>query len=213
MDACMGLGCQAWPPQVWAAWVQALLSIAAIFGVLLVVRREQRARARAEREAERLKARSLALLAGEACDEITAGLTAALGLRAVGAEAALLGASGRQAAAVPEALRRLIPELYRLGESGALLQDLVLTLQGIASLQRRFDQQVEHDAAGAAVLLPFVLEQFELALMLSEEAGLRLANLFEVNPLHARDFDAPGASTFPAPRAGHDRRADSHHPR
>ncbi|WP_165422700.1 hypothetical protein [Pseudoxanthomonas winnipegensis] len=213
MDACMGLGCQTWPPQVWAAWVQALLSIAAIVGVLLVVRREQRARQRTERDAERLKARSLALLAGAACDEITAGLTAALGLRAVGADAALLGASGRQAAAVPEALRQLIPELYRLGESGALLQDLVLTLQGIASLQRRFDQQVERDPSGAAVLLPFVAEQFELALLLSEEAGLRLANLFEVNPLHARDFDAPGALSPSRPRIGNDHRADFHHPR
>ncbi|SEK95616.1 hypothetical protein SAMN05428989_1145 [Pseudoxanthomonas sp. GM95] len=185
---CLGFGCESWGAQVWAAWAQAILSVLAIAVALTVSWIGRHRQRKADQAAELLKARSVALMASASCNQIMADISEVLELQVAGTSTIFFGDAARRAAHVPESLRVLIPQLPLLGESGSLLQDLILVLQGIEAMQRSFDRQVAgrvHDLDDA---FPFVGEQFALAMRLAEEAELRLDNLFDVCPLGALDL-------------------------
>lgn len=192
---CFGFECGDWSPSVWAAWIQAVFSVIAICVAIAVPWFQRSRQRRAEQAMEVLKARSLALLATSSCEQVIADVGEVLALQVAGTPSIFFGESARRAARVPEALGTLIPQLPQLGESGALLQDLILVLQGIASMQRGYDRQGAGYARDLDEAFPFIGEQFALAMRLAEEVELRLANLFDVRPLGALDLQRAFAAT------------------
>ncbi len=193
--SCFGFECGSWPPSVWAAWVQAIFSVIAICVALAVPWRQRSRQRKAEQAIEALKARSLALLATSSCEQVIADVGEVLALQVAGTPSIFFGQSARRAAKVPEELRVLIPQLPQLGESGALLQDLILVLQGIASMQRGFDRQGAGQVHDLDDAFPFIGEQFALAMRLAEEIELRLGNLFDVRPLGVLDLQRAFSAT------------------
>lgn len=185
---CLGMGCESWTPTVWAAWAQAFFSVLAICIAIALPWAQRRREHRVQRAVDLLKARSLALVAGQACEQVMADVSEVLALRVAGTSNIYFGESARRAATVPPALRALIPELPALGENGALLQDLILVLQGIDAMQRGYDRQGAGKLGDLDDAFPFIGEQFELAMRIAEELELRLGNLFELRPLGMLDL-------------------------
>lgn|GEM_PF-4318682 len=185
---CFGMGCESWTPAVWAAWAQAIFSVLAICVAIALPWAQRRREHEAQRAAELLKARSLALIAGQACEQVMADVREVLELRVAGTSRIYFGESARRAAKVPGELRALIPELPMLGDNGALLQDMILVLQGIEAMQRGYDGQISGRSNELGDAFPFIGEQFELAMRIAEELELRLGNLFELRPLGMLDL-------------------------
>ncbi|WDS36614.1 hypothetical protein [Pseudoxanthomonas sp.] len=165
-----------------------MFSVLAICVAIVVPWRYRRRQHKAEAALERLKARSLALLATGACKQVVDGVGEVLELKGAGTHAIFFGEAARRAAKVPEELRRLIPQLPMLGRNGALLQDLILVLQGIESMQHAFDRKGVGHLRDPDDAFPFIGEQFELAMRLAEEIELRLSNLFDMRPLDGLDL-------------------------
>jgi hypothetical protein len=192
---CLGLGCESWGPEVWAAWTQAVFSVLAICIAIAVPWRQHARQRKADESVDLLKARSLALLASSSCEQIIADVGEVLELQIAGTSSIFFGDAARRAARVSDELHGLIPQLPQLGQSGALLQDLILVLQGIEAMQRGYDRQIAgrvHDLDDA---FPFIGEQFAMAMRLAEEIELRLGNLFDVHPLGAQDLRQAIAAT------------------
>lgn len=185
---CFGMGCESWGPSVWAVWAQAFFSVLALCIAIMLPWGQRRRERKAEHVVDTLKARSLALLAGRACEQVMADVSEVLELRVTGTSNIYFGESARCAARVPDELRAMIPDLPLLGGNGALLQDMILVLQGIEAMQRGYDRQVAGHINEFGDAFPFIGEQFELAMRIAEELELRLGNLFDVRPLGMLDF-------------------------